>query len=381
MRSEPGVSLVSGALQSSLARAQRNYPFHAKSTDNATNSEDARKEKASAASVNKHLNAYCDSVGSHFASYSADQFLLLGNSLAFEDGGFLKRSIPEDIVKDCVILKQENNQNETSSGQVTKKKKLISTSDKTDSSAATTSPKAPQKLLNGVASTTSKNVSSTNGIVKDSQPSSGKSHGGEGPNKKPDKFDNLIQKLVKLLKDKTIGKNKRKRLTKKLRILEKRKSETTLSKNTSTIAAHNLSKSPTKANSSVVDSLVNHNNKIDKPKTKMGPENGKNGVVLTNGNGVATNSNSLQLPEPKKILYPKEKIVLGWRTKRAPGAGFLNFGNTCYLNSSLQALFHIPAFVNWIQNDNEDHRRICKGFCKSRAQNFNYIFTCGLLLN
>lgn len=36
-----------------------------------------------------------------------------------------------------------------------------------------------------------------------------------------------------------------------------------------------------------------------------------------------------------------------------------NVGNTCYLNSTLQALFHVPAFANWLYADDE-HRKKCE---------------------
>ncbi|KDR20173.1 ubiquitin carboxyl-terminal hydrolase 36-like [Zootermopsis nevadensis] len=38
----------------------------------------------------------------------------------------------------------------------------------------------------------------------------------------------------------------------------------------------------------------------------------------------------------------------------------VNFGNTCYINSSLQALFHVPAFVNWLQSESR-HLQECNG--------------------
>lgn len=62
------------------------------------------------------------------------------------------------------------------------------------------------------------------------------------------------------------------------------------------------------------------------------------------------------LPMPKVVLYSREKVVVGTDCK--VGRGMLNVGNTCYLNSTLQALFHIPAFANWLLSDGK-HRKIC----------------------
>ncbi|CAH1398774.1 unnamed protein product [Nezara viridula] len=58
------------------------------------------------------------------------------------------------------------------------------------------------------------------------------------------------------------------------------------------------------------------------------------------------------LPTPKRILYSPDAVRLGWSSQVPVGSGFVNLGNSCYLNSILQALFHVPAFVNWLLNDN-----------------------------
>lgn len=90
--------------------------------------------------------------------------------------------------------------------------------------------------------------------------------------------------------------------------------------------------------------------------------NGSNNASSSNSPG----NNQHQLPQPKRVLYPREKIVPGYMEKMPVGAGFYNMGNSCYLNASLQAVFHVPAFINWLRHDSE-HRRHCQDSSKYRV--------------
>lgn len=99
--------------------------------------------------------------------------------------------------------------------------------------------------------------------------------------------------------------------------------------------------------------------------SKLSASNGScNGISQQNGNSSSSTAASAgkdQLPAPKRVLYPRENVQIGWKAtghKWNTGAGFTNVGNTCYLNSTLQALFHVPAIANWLLSD-RDHRERC----------------------
>ncbi|XP_023180073.2 ubiquitin carboxyl-terminal hydrolase 36 [Drosophila hydei] len=106
--------------------------------------------------------------------------------------------------------------------------------------------------------------------------------------------------------------------------------------------------------------------------------NGVNGssAATVNGNRKQTvdqsnqssTTNPNELPKPKRVLYPRENIRIGWKQserKWQVGSGMLNVGNTCYLNSTLQALFHIPALANWLVSET------------SHLENCNISESCG----
>ncbi|XP_058829573.1 ubiquitin carboxyl-terminal hydrolase 36 isoform X2 [Topomyia yanbarensis] len=86
-----------------------------------------------------------------------------------------------------------------------------------------------------------------------------------------------------------------------------------------------------------------------------------NATVISDGTTTPSGSGKNHLPSPKRVLYPRENVQLGWKAsgrKWLTGAGMINVGNTCYLNSTLQALFHVPAIANWLVSDSA-HRERC----------------------
>jgi uncharacterized UBP type Zn finger protein len=40
---------------------------------------------------------------------------------------------------------------------------------------------------------------------------------------------------------------------------------------------------------------------------------------------------------------------------KTKGSGLVNVGNSCYANRTLQILFHVPLFAQWLSQDTEHH--------------------------